>query len=172
MDMQKLFNLIERTADHSSALNIPHHVELVELIKGSDHAARIYAGDDVAECIDTIRNSQYGSVSEKRSMTEFVLRRVVAVLCEEEGIDLMYRFPNQQRTLHVGLVVRETHTGTDAVYGIRDCDAFGTDEPVYEYLPVDSSRLFDAIQWRMRAPRRVSIYGWADPILINKPIEM
>lgn len=171
MEMQKLFNLIERTADHSSALNIPHHVELVELIKGSTHAARIYAGDEVAECIDTIRNSQYGSVSEKRSMTEFVLRRVVAVLCEEEGLDLMYRYPNQQRTLHVGLVVRETHTGTDAVYGIRDCDSDGSDSPVWEFVPVDNSRLFDAIQWRMRDPRRVSIYGWADPININKPYE-
>lgn len=171
MDMQKLFGLIARTADHSNALNIPHHVELIELIKGSDHADRIYAGEEVAECIDTIRNSQYGTVSEKRSMTEFVLRRIVEVYCEEEGLDLIYRFPNTHRSLHVGLVVRETHTGTDAVYGIRDCDPNGELEPVWEYIPTDNSRLFDVIQWRMRDLRRVSIYGWADPININKPLE-
>jgi hypothetical protein len=171
MDMQKMFSLISRTADTSSALTIPHHVELVELIKGSEHAERIYAGDDVAAYIDNIRNSQYATVSEKRSMTDFVLRRIVVVLCEEQGLDLMYRYPNQQRSLHVGLVIRETHTGTDAVYGIRDCDPHGDDDPVYEYLPVDSNRLFDAIQWRMRDARRASIYGWPDPKYINKPAE-
>lgn len=171
MDMQKLFNLISRVADTSNALNIPRHTELVEWIKDSGHGHRIYEDLVVEECIDTLRNSQYATISEMRTMTELVLRRVVAVLCEEQGLDLMYRAPNQQRSLHVGLVVRETHTGTDVVYSIRDCDAFGTDEPVFEYLPVDSSRLFDAIQWRMHALRRVSIYGWADPIYINKPYE-
>lgn len=171
MDMQKLFNLIYRTADHSSALNIPHHNELIELIKSSTRADRIYAGDEVAECIDTIRNAQYGSVSEKRSMTKFVLGRIVEVYCEEEGLDLIYRFPNTHRSLHVSLVVRETHTGTEAVYGIRDCDPDGELEPVWEYVPTNNSRLFYVIQWRMNDLHRVSIYGWDDPIHINNPLE-
>lgn len=171
MDMQKLFSMISRVADTSNALNIPRHTELVEWIKDSGHGHRIYEDLEVEECIDTLRNNQYATISELRSMTTLVLRRAVAVRCEDEGLELMYRFPNTHRTLHVSLVVRETHTGTDAVYGIRDCDPNLDEAPLWEYLPVDSSRLFDAIKCRMRDLRRVSMYGWSDPIHINKPIE-
>ncbi len=171
MDMQKLFNLIDRTADNSSALAIPTSAELVTFIKESELATQVYAVKDVMDCIECIRDNQYSTVSEKRSMTAFVLRSIVQVICEKENLDLMYRFPNTSYSLHVGLVGRYTHTGYETLYGIRDCDPLGSGEPVWEYCKVDSPRLFDIIGSRMRRRNQVSIYGWNDPVNINKPIE-
>lgn len=170
MDMQKLFDLIARVADNSSALSVPHHSEIINVVKGWDGAEDFYACKDVEASIDALRDSTYSTMSERRSMTKLLVRSIIEVICERQGLDLICRFPNIENTLHVGVVVRDTHTGSDAVYGIRDCDPYGPFEPVWEYLQLDHSRLLDAIAWRLRSLHGSSIYGWADPSNINKPL--
>lgn len=175
MDMQKLFDLIDRASDNSNALRMPHHTEILKWIDESGISAEIYSSSNAGELIEQLRSGSPNTPntwSGIRSLLETLLRRIVEVICERQGLDLIYRFRNSERTLHVGIVVRDTHTGSDAVYGIRDCDPMGPDEPIWEYLPVNCPRLFDAISWRMRDLRRSSIYGWVEPANINKPLEL
>lgn len=170
MDIQKLFELIERVEDHSSALTVPSYKALINYIQEWDIATRMYSYKDVADCIDTLRNNQYGTVTEKRNITEQVLRRIVEVVCEGTGLDMVKHFTGSSRTLHVGIVERQTHTGYERVYGIRDCSPDDTKDPVWEYLPTNSSSLLAAIAWRSRSPNSISIYGYHDHLDINKPV--
>ncbi|ABY63014.1 hypothetical protein ST201phi2-1p184 [Pseudomonas phage 201phi2-1] len=169
MDMQKLFEMISRVADTSNALLIPDRSVIVSWIKATEEPEMFFGIPQLWDIIDTLRESTYSTVSEKRSMTKEALRLIVQELIERRGLDLMYRFPNVGASLHVGVVVRDTHTGSEAIYGIRDVNPDG--EPTWEYLPIDHSRFFDVIQWRMNHACRQSIYGWHDPIHINKPLE-
>lgn len=169
MDMQKLFDLIERVSDSSDALSAPNLKEILLWIGDSGKSEAIYAGGTVGKIVEQLRSDSPNTWSGIRGLRASLIRHIVAVICEDEGLDLIYRFPNSYRTLHVGLVVRETHTGNEAVYGIRNSHPSCVDESVWEYIPVDCPRLFDAIRWRKRDPLRGSIYGWNDPININQP---
>lgn len=171
MDMQKLVNLICLATDNS-ALSLPPLKDILALVKGWDGAEHFYASKDVSDCIDNLRNSCYATVSERRSMTVLLLKAIVAVHCETQGLDIVYRLRNTETTLNIGLVSRETYTGVEQVYGIRDCHPNNDVEPTWEYLPINHFRLFEAIAWREVMTQRRSVYGWHDPININKPMEM
>ncbi|MGP3842648.1 hypothetical protein [Pseudomonas aeruginosa] len=169
MDMQKLFDMIERVSDRSDALNTPNLKEILHWIRYSGLSDVIYDGGKADKIIDQLRTASPNTWFEIRDLRYSLIRHIVAVICEDEGMDLVYRFPNSDRSLHVNLVVRETHTGNEAVYGIFNNDPSCPDESVWEYVSVNCSRLFDAIRWRKRNPKCVSIYGWSDPININQP---
>lgn len=167
MDNQKLFDLIERASDNSSCLRQPTVKDLVDLIKTAEDPKEIYRDPKVEKNIAALRDSVYSTMSERRTMVNEILRSIVASVCENQGLDLVCRFAGRPYTLHVGIVTAHTHTGLDAVYGIRDCN--NDADPVWEYLPVSSNNtLMQTIAWRYRSPLRHSIYGHIDPLEINK----
>lgn len=172
MDMQKLFALIDRAADSSSALSQPSFRELTRWLKGCEFSEQVYYSKEVEAGLEILRDSTYTTVSQRRNIVIGVLREVLRVVCEEQGLDLVYRFPGSDNTLHVGIVVRDTHTGSDAVYGIRTCYPSEAKESVWEYLAVDDARLLSAIALRRHGIDRPSFYGYHDPSLINLPFEV
>ena len=166
--MNGLVELIRRSIS-ASALDVPGHQALVDWLKASGQADYFYQQELIEKRIDALRNSQYSTMFEKRSLVQDVLNCIVTDIIEEMSLDIAYCIGD--RRLHVGIVVRDTFNGLEAVIGIRNVSE--TVDPTWEYLPVRSPRLFDAIAARCTpyGHTHKSPYGVSDPIFIGEPCD-
>lgn len=163
----QLFSLIERASDNSNALRMPSVKEIVMWIGESGHSEAIYTRSNAGHIVEELRANQLNTWSGIRHKLEGLLHCILEVLCQREGLDLMYRYLRTGETLHFGIVTRETFTGEESLWGLRSIDLERNHH--WEYHAIDTPRLFDAIAFRVRDLHRVSPYGWTDPLMINSP---